>query len=145
MHLKYSWNWKKPKNSLFCGKSIKKPKNQKKTKKTKKNTGMGFLYKKTGFFQPCHKVNLSIGEKGLPVLEMAKRSRDQDNDDEEGESSSVEQVNATKNDQFEREHFELDNMTLSFLNFRIAWRFDFFGGKIAILKFQSFFLLFSIC
>jgi hypothetical protein len=81
---------------------------------------MGFLYKKTGFFQPCHKVNLSIGEKGLPVLEMAKRSRDQDNDDEEGESSSVEQVNATKNDQFEREHFELDNMTLSFLNFRIA-------------------------
>jgi hypothetical protein len=41
-------------------------------------------------------VILSIGEKGLPVLEVANRSRDQDNDDEEGESSSVEQVTTTK-------------------------------------------------
>jgi hypothetical protein len=70
-------------------------KNTKNTKKHKKTHWAGL--KKTVFFQPCHKVNLSIGEKGLPVLEVASRSRDQDNDDEEGESSCVEQVTTTKN------------------------------------------------
>ena len=44
------------------------------------------------FLMNHHKVILSIGERGLFVLEVANRSRDQDNDDEEGESSHVEQA-----------------------------------------------------
>jgi hypothetical protein len=44
------------------------------------------------FLVKHHKVILFIGERVLPVLEVANRSRDQDNDDEEGESSHVEQA-----------------------------------------------------
>jgi len=43
------------------------------------------------FLVKHHKVVLSVGEKGLPVLEVARRSRAQD-EEEEGESSRIEQV-----------------------------------------------------
>ncbi len=90
-------------------------------------------------------MNLSIGEKGLPVLEVASRSRDQDNDDEEGESSSVEQVTTVQRRivQFEREHFEFDNMAVKFFKFFVLGEaLNCFGGKIAILEIPKVFFTF---